>query len=197
MKYEYPTAFSQWGHEEGDAIARVIASQQYTQGPEVAAFEKEFAAWHGRDYGIMVNSGSSANLVVVAALKQMEYFKAGESAIVPAIAWSTTYAPLVQHGLDLHLADVDQTWNADPELLLAPPNNTKVVVACSILGNPAYLKEWANIAGVMGAVMVEDNCESLGAVTPEGRKTGTFGIASTFSFFYSHHITAIEGGMIL
>ena len=217
-KITYPTAFSCWGPEEGDAMMRVMSSGRYTMGPEVEAFEREFAAYHARKHGIMVNSGSSANLVAVAALHEKTHepllrpeivwvkpkgsglsapeMRHPETAVVPAIAWSTTYAPLVQHGMNLHIADVDDTWNA-PVPSWLPHAKTRLVVACSILGNPAYLSAWAKAANRLGAYLIEDNCESLGAVDGEGLRCGTAGIMSTFSFFYSHQISAIEGGMIL
>lgn len=217
--YDFPTAFSLWGEEEKEAIARVVASGRFTMGQEVEAFEEEFARWHGRKYGIMVNSGSSANLVAVAALFQVrdqplrragsdDYEWSGyghgekhgpgkngrsDVAVVPAVAWSTTYAPLVQHGLDLHLADCDETWNA---AITGPlPSLTRLIIVCSILGNPAYGSSWKAISD--GAYILEDNCESFGAVDQDGKLCGTFGDLSTFSFFYSHQISAIEGGMIL
>ena len=219
FSWEFPTAFSYWGDEEMEAIARVIASERFTMGAEVEAFEHEFAVWHGRKHGIMVNSGSSANLVAVAALfnkrdnplqwPKPEWVRAGSFeqprwhapmvAVVPAIAWSTTYAPLVQHGLDLVLADVDDTWNAPvPSWYFRAA--TKVIVGCSILGNPGYMQEWQAEADKIGAYFIEDNCESFGAAGDWGngrRRCGSFGDMSTFSFFYSHQISAIEGGMIL
>ncbi len=221
-KYSYPTAFSCWGDEEREAIARVIASGQFTMAGECEAFEHEFAAWHGRKYGIMVNSGSSANLIAVAALfakkdaplrrasmeSTIEWDNHGHGvqrgpargflndvAVVPAIAWATTYAPLVQYGLDLKLADCDATWNAAvPDGPL--PSRTRLVVICSILGMGAHRKEWMQAAIDAGAYILEDNCESLGAIDETGYLCGTEGI-STFSFFHSHQISAIEGGMVL
>lgn len=194
MPYGYPTAFSLWGKEERAAIDRVIASNFFTMGPEVEAFEHEFAEWHGRKHGIMVNSGSSANLVAVAALFYFDdTLQRGDGAVVPAMAWSTTYAPLVQHGFTLHVVDCNDTWNAAPCKKMTP----SLFVACSILGNPTMLERIQDEAETAQAWMIEDNCESLGAVTEFGTKTGTMGIASTFSFFYSHQISAIEGGMIL
>ena len=105
--YWYPCAFSHWNEEETSAIFRVIASGRHTQGEEVEAFEAEFAAYHGMKHAIAVNSGSSANLVAVAALfaKENNPLKRGDKAIVPALAWATTYAPLVQYGLDLVVLD--------------------------------------------------------------------------------------------
>lgn len=195
----HPTAYSAWGDEEREAIARVVASGRFTQGEEVAAFEREFADWHGRAHGIMVNSGSSANLVAVAALFHVKRnpLTLGDQAIVPAVAWSTTYAPLVQHGLEPILVDCDDTWNADMGMSTVDLDRVRLVVGCSILGSPADLGAWKTLAKATAARFIEDNCESLGARTSTGRLCGTYGDMSTFSFFWSHQISAIEGGMIL
>lgn len=219
-EYDYPVAFSHWGDEERAAIARVIKSGRYTMGAEVEAFEHEFASWHGMKHGVMVNSGSSANLLAVAALfhkrdnqlqrpepdeviveqnghgRVVPMRKLPDAVLVPALAWSTTYAPLVQHGLDLRLLDCDETWNAPiPDHYRRM--KLRLIIACSILGNPGYLADWKTEADKIGAYFIEDNCESFGAVGSDGRLCGTHGIMNTFSFFYSHQISAIEGGMIL
>jgi CDP-4-dehydro-6-deoxyglucose reductase, E1 len=196
-RYDYPTAFSLWEDEEHAAIDRVIRSSQHTMADEVRAFEAEFAAWHGVSHGIMVNSGSSANLILVTALVEMGLAERGSCDVaVPAIAWSTTYAPLVQNALELHLVDVDATWNADwkshESLHNIDLKYVGLLVSVPILGNPTELPTIKS-----GQVIIEDNCESLGAVSPSGRKMGTGVRASTFSFFHSHQISAIEGGMIL
>ena len=200
-EYFYPTAFSVWDTEEINAIERVLQSNKFTMGPEVAAFEEEFAAFHNMKYGIMVNSGSSANLVAVAALFNLDTMPLRRShrAVVPAIAWSTTYAPLVQYGMELVLADCDETWNAS----VIPKLDVQLVVGASILGNPGYMAEWAEHARQRRIYFIEDNCESLGATfdniykCPQQDMCGTLGLMNTFSFFYSHQISAIEGGMIL
>lgn len=199
-KITYPTAFSIWGDEERTAIDRVLTSGRLTMGEEVAAFEREFADFHGRAHGVMVNSGSSANLIATAALfhvKQRRPLKYGDMALVPALAWSTTYAPLVQHGLGLKLMDCDAGWNADVYDPMFDPTGARLLVGCSILGNPANFEAMRTAAGVLDAAFIEDNCESLGARTPDGKLCGTFGLMSTFSFFFSHQISAVEGGMIL
>lgn len=199
-EYWYPTAFSHWERPEHEAIRRVIESERFTMGPEVEAFEDVFSAYHGRRFGIMVNSGSSANLISIAAMFATGRIKEQPSypddVVVPAIAWSTTYAPIVQHGLNMRVIDVDDTWNVPVKNW--PPNlNEKLIIACSILGTPGHLENWEAVAADRNIYLIEDNCESLGAEVVGGRKTGTFGIASTFSFFYSHQISAIEGGMVL
>ncbi len=197
--WSHPTAYSSWGPEEHAAIARVVNSGRFTMGAEVEAFEREFAGYHGKAHGIMVNSGSSANLVAVSALIHDDRYslKAGDTALVPAVAWSTTYAPLVQHGLNLRLIDCDGTWNAAVGPMKQIGEDVGVIVACSILGSPAHLTAWRNLADHYGLPLLEDNCESLGASTEDGHRCGTVGDLSTFSFFWSHQISAIEGGMIL
>ena len=201
--WDHPTAFSLWGEEEKAAIDRVLTSGQFTMGEEVREFEAEFAEHHGRTHAVMVNSGSSANLVAVAALfcknvrplrRDDDNWK-GRHAVVPALAWATTYAPLVQHGLKLVLADCDATWNAAVHPDSGLPS---IAVICSILGNPCYGEEWQKLAIESGAYLIEDNCEShFGAVGPDGQFCGNHGLMSTFSFFWSHQISGIEGGMIL
>ena len=195
-EYDYKTAYSYWSAEESRAMERVLASGRFTMGPECEAFEREFADWHGMKYGVVVNSGSSANLVAVSALRHRNGFSRDERAIVPAVAWSTSYAPLVQHDFSLLVVDCDETWNA-PCRGAFDGRNVSVVMVASILGNPAYLNEWRAEADRLRASMIEDNCESFGALTPHGNRCGTVGDLCTFSFFHSHQISAIEGGMIL
>ena len=112
----YDLAANTWGPEEIEAIQRVIASDRFTIGPNVAAFEQAFAAYHGGRYAVMVNSGSSANLIAVAALfyKKERPLQRGDEVIVPAISWATTYHPLQQDGLKFKIVDVElDTINLD------------------------------------------------------------------------------------
>jgi CDP-4-dehydro-6-deoxyglucose reductase, E1 len=196
----YELAAPTWGQEELDALQRVIASGRLTMGPEVAAFEQEFAAYFGMRYGVMVNSGSSANLIAIAALayKRDRPLQRGDEAIVPAISWSTTYHPLQQYGLKLRIVDVElETLNMDvSKLEQALTPRTRLLVGVSILGNPAALDVMRDFARKHGLYFLEDNCESMDAELA-GQKTGTFGDINTFSFFFSHHISTIEGGMAL
>ncbi len=189
-----------WGDEERAAITRVMDSGCYTMGPEVAAFERAFAAYHGRGFGVMVNSGSSANLVAVASLFHVKArpLRRGDEVIVPAISWSTTYHPLQQYGLRLRFVDVEaDTLNMDTGALMeALTPKTRAIVGVSILGNPAALDVIRAFADEHGLWFIEDNCESLDAELG-GKKTGTFGDIGTFSFFFSHHISTGEGGMLL
>lgn len=188
--WKHPVAYSSWDREERAAIDRVVKSGRFTMGAEVEAFEHEFAEYHRMRHGIMVNSGSSANLVAVEALfhKADRPLSSGDVALVPAIAWATTYAPLAQKEMVLFVADVDDTWNV-PARAIDPM--ARLVVRCSVLGNPTC------DSILPDAYVIEDNCESLGAWYATGRPCGTTGMLNTFSFFWSHQLSAIEGGMIL
>jgi CDP-6-deoxy-D-xylo-4-hexulose-3-dehydrase len=194
----YDLAASTWGAEEIEAIQRVISSDRFTIGPNVAAFEQAFAAYHGGKYAVMVNSGSSANLIAVAALfyKKERPLQRGDEVIVPAISWATTYHPLQQYGLKLKIVDVElDTINLDTaQLEAAIGPHTRAIVGVSILGNPAALDVMRRFADQRGLYFLEDNCESLDAEL-DGRKAGTFGHIGTFSTFFSHHISTMEGGV--
>jgi len=196
----YPLASSTWGNEELAAIQRVVCSGRYTMGDEVRRFEDAFAAKCEMAHAVMVNSGSSANLVAVASLfyKQDRPLQRGDEVIVPALSWATTYHPLQQYGLKLRFVDIDlETLNLDvAQLESALTPQTRMVVAVSILGNPAPLDVIRSFCDRHGLYLFEDNCESMGA-TLNGKPCGTFGHLNTFSTFYSHHISTMEGGIIL
>jgi CDP-6-deoxy-D-xylo-4-hexulose-3-dehydrase len=196
----YALATPTWGPEEREAILRSLGSGRTTMGEEVAAFEAAFAAYHGKRYAVMVNSGSSANLIAIASLfyRRERPLRRGDEVLVPAISWATTYHPLHLYGLKLRILDVElDTLNMDVHLLeqaLTP--RTRAVMAVSILGNPAALDVLRSFCTRHGLHMIEDNCESLDAEL-DGRKAGTFGDIATFSLFFSHHISTGEGGVVL
>ena len=195
----YDLAADTWGPEEKAAIQNVVNSGRLTMGPKVAEFEAAFAKYFGRRHAVMVNSGSSGNLVGIASLfyRSENPLKRGDEVIVPAIAWSTTYSPLQQYGLKLRFVDVElDTLNMDVRRLDEALNaKTRMIVGVSILGNPAALDKMRKFAEQHGLIFFEDNCESMDAELG-GRKTGSFGDISTFSTFFSHHISTIEGGVI-
>lgn len=196
----YELARSSWGPEEIEAIEEIVQKGFFTMGENVRTFEEQFARKFGAKYAVMVNSGSSANLVGVASLffKKERPLKRGDEVIVPAISWATTYHPLQQYGLKLRFVDVDlQTLNMDVSMLekaLTP--KTRMVVAVSILGNPCALDVLRSFCDRHGLILFEDNCESMGA-TLNGKQCGTFGDIGTFSFFFSHHISTMEGGIAI
>lgn len=196
----YELAVSNWDQEEIAAIQGVIESDRYTMGPKVAEFEAAFAKYLGRRYGVMVNSGSSANLIAIASycFRKENPLRPGDEVIVPAVSWSTTYHPLQQYGLRLKFVDVElDTLNMDcSKLEAALTERTRMIVGVSILGNPAALDVMRDFADRHGLYFFEDNCESLDAEL-NGRKAGSFGDMATHSFFFSHHISTMEGGMVV
>ena len=202
MNFQYPLATATWDGAEYQALQDVIASGMFTMGPKVAQFERDFASYIGSKYAVMVNSGSSANLLMVAALfyTKNSHLKLypGDEVIVPAVSWSTTYYPLYQYGLKIKFVDIDlQTLNYDlDQLRLAVTDKTRAIMAVNLLGNPNDFSAIQNIIGLRDIVLMEDNCESLGAEF-KGKKAGTFGIMGSFSSFFSHHISTMEGGLIV
>ncbi len=183
-------------------MQRVIASGLFTMGANVKAFETDFAQFVGSKHCVMVNSGSSANLLMVAALFYTKNPKIklerGDEVIVPAVSWSTTYYPLYQYGLKIKFVDIDlHTLNFDLEQLeMAVTNKTRAIMAVNLLGNPNDFERIQQIIRNRSIVLMEDNCESMGA-TYQGKHAGTFGLMGTFSTFFSHHISTMEGGLIV
>jgi CDP-6-deoxy-D-xylo-4-hexulose-3-dehydrase len=194
----YPLAAASWDERELDAIRDVMASGRYTMGDRVRRFEAAFAAFVGSRYAVMSNSGSSANLLMVAAACHRSHsaLQPGDEVIVPAVSWGTTYYPLAQYGLRLRFVDVDlRTLNLDLEQVAAAVTpRTRAVLAVNLLGAPNDFGRLQAICNDHGLMLLEDNCEALGA-TFDGRQAGTFGAVGTFSFFFSHHMSTMEGGM--
>ncbi|MDC3174674.1 aminotransferase class V-fold PLP-dependent enzyme [Candidatus Pelagibacter sp.] len=195
----YPLATSTWDNKELEAIQSIINSDNYTMGNHVRQFEKDFGKFINRKFCLMVNSGSTANLISIASFfyTKNPMLKKGDEVIVPAVSWSTTYFPLQQFGLKLKFVDIDMNtlnYNLD-SLKSAITNNTKMLVAVNLLGNPNDFEAINKIIKNKNIFIFEDNCESLGAEY-NGKYTGTFGTIGTFSTYYSHHISTIEGGLI-
>ena len=198
----YALASSTWDENEYSAIQRVIDSDMFTMGKEVAQYEKDFAEFFGSKYALMVSSGSTANLLMIASLfftKNEELkLKRGDEVIVPAVSWSTTYFPLQQYGLKVKFVDIDiETLNMDlAKLEAAITDKTKAILTVNLLGNPNDFTRINEIIGDRDITLLEDNCESMGA-TLNGKQAGTFGVMGTYSSFFSHHIATMEGGCVV
>ncbi len=195
-----PLASSSWDDAEIEALQSVIQSGNFTMGSRVAEFEAAFADFHEARHAVMVNSGSSANLIMLSAINYCRDFPgvAGGEVIVPAVSWSTSFYPINQVGARIRLVDVDtETLNVSADSLAeAITSETRAILAVNLLGNPAPLEELASLAEANDVLLLEDNCESLGA-SIKGRMAGTFGVASSASSYFSHHISTMEGGVIL
>ena len=166
-----------------------------TQGREVEAFEQEFSRWLGCRHAVMVNSGSSANLITIAALRQV--FGQGH-VIVPAITWSSDIASILHAGMTPLFVDVHpETLGMDPDRMLEwITDETRAVFVTHCLGFSALpTGTHADVLRSRRIQLIEDCCEATGAYA-EGRNLGTFGLMSNFSFYYAHHMSTIEGGMV-
>lgn len=195
-----PLATTTWDEKERQALENVIESGMFSMGKYVKAFEEKFASFVGSKYCVMVNSGSSANLLAVAALFYCKEnaLKPGDEVIVPSVSWSTTYYPLHQYGLKLKFVDVDkETLNLDlSQLADAITDKTRAIFAVNLLGNPLDYVALGEIIFDKNIILIEDNCEAMGA-SLNGQQAGTFGVMGTYSSFFSHHISTMEGGMVV
>lgn len=196
----YSLASSTWDEKELAAIQRVIDSDMYSMNTQVAQYEKDFASFFGSKYALMTSSGSTANLLMIAALffRKDNPLKRGDEIIVPAVSWSTTYFPLQQYGLKVKFVDIDlDTLNIDlDQLENAITDKTRAILTVNLLGNPNDFARINALIADKDILLLEDNCESMGA-TFEGQQAGTFGLMGTFSSFFSHHIATMEGGCVV
>lgn len=198
QEYKYPLATSTWDDLEIEAMHEVISSRNFTMGAKVKSFESEFAQFFGAGHAAMSNSGSSANLLALGAVKYSSFGQdpTKNEVIVPAVSWSTTYYPVTQMGYTLKFVDVDlDTLNASAASIEAAVGpKTAGILAVNLLGNPSELDRLRALADAKGLFLIEDNCESMGA-NLNGKMSGTFGDIGTFSSFFSHHISTMEGGV--
>lgn len=196
-----PLSSPTFGADEVLAAIDVLVSSRVTMGKKVLEFEAAFAKWIGAKHAVMVNSGSSANLLAVSALMSHHTpnrLERGDEVIVPAVTWPTTIFPLAQLGLVPVVVDVSpETFNISVEAIeKAISPKTRAVCIVPILGNPCDMDAIAALCRKHNLLLFEDTCESLGS-SFKGKMCGTFGKVGTFSFFFSHHMTTMEGGMII
>ncbi|WP_027849703.1 DegT/DnrJ/EryC1/StrS family aminotransferase [Marinospirillum minutulum] len=197
---KYSLASSTWDEKELSAIQNVIDSDMYSMGKHVEEYEKQFADFFGSKYAVMVSSGSTANLLMIASMffTKKPKLKRGDEVIVPAVSWSTTYFPLQQYGLKVKFVDIDrETLNIDLDKLeSAITDQTRAILLVNLLGNPNDFAAIKSLVEGRDITILEDNCESMGA-TFQGKQAGTFGLMGTYSSFFSHHIATMEGGCIV
>ena len=175
----------------------IHSGKRLTQGPRIREFEQAYAKWMGTKYCVMVNSGSSANLLLVGAVKECKNWRDGDEVIVPAVTWPTTITPVMQCGLKPVYVDVnltDLSFDYDQLARKITPRTRGIFVA-HLLGFPADMNRLLTLAEQHDLTLLEDCCESQGAKW-KGQKVGSLGLAGTFSLYWGHHMTAIEGGLI-
>jgi len=179
-----------------DLIIQYLSGEdpQLTHGPKVREFERKWSEWLGVKYSVMVNSGSSANDLTMLALKHL---KGVGEVIVPPLTWVSDIASVLHAGMSPKFVDISSRNLAldETKVLNAISSNTKAVFLTHVLGYDGLTDKLIATLSDLGILLIEDVCESHGA-THNGKKLGSFGWASNFSFYYAHHLTTIEGGMI-
>jgi CDP-6-deoxy-D-xylo-4-hexulose-3-dehydrase len=201
-KLHFPLVDSSYDNQEIISCMATLLSGQLTMGAKVRQFEENFARYCGARHAVMVNSGSSANLLALSVLTnplRRVHLRAGDKVAVPAVCWSTSLWPVLQTGLIPVLVDVDpHTLNLSIPSLRAAlrQHQLKAVLMVHVLGNSTELKTLLELVAEHELLLMEDTCESLGS-TYNGKMLGSLGSFGTFSFYFSHHMTTIEGGMVL
>lgn len=175
----------------------LLTNPRLTKGEMTEEFEKEWSKYLKVKHSLFVTSGSSANLAAFYALIVSGKLK-NKKCILPAVSWSTTVSPAIQLGLDPILCDCNmENYGLDIEHLnkLVKEHNPAIIVTCNVLGFANHYEKILEICKKNSIFLIEDSCESVGTIY-NGKKTGTFGDISTFSFYYGHHMSTIEGGMV-
>ena len=202
MINKFTLATDTFSKEEFNAVNKVMMSRNYTMSDMVEKFEKNLAKWIGVNNAIMVNSGSSANLIIIESLLRRSIkfnnLKQGDEIIVPALSWPTTVWPIIQLGLTPVFADSNSESLAiclkSAEKLIS--KKTRAIFLIHVLGYAEKIKDYKIFCKKNNLILIEDCCESLGAFSDK-EHVGTQGYAGSLSHFFSHHLTTIEGGTII
>ena len=200
-KFNYPLLENAFSNDDISKAMQVLKSRYITMSKKTKEFEKYFAKKLNSKYALMVNSGSSAVLMAFALLtniKRKRRLKTNDEILVPAVCWSTTFWPIIQHGLKPKFIDVDlKTYSPNYEIIKKNiSRKTKAVILVNVLGNCSEMDKIKKLLDQKGIILIEDNCESLGSKF-KNKFLGTYGEVGAFSFYYSHQITSGEGGAIL
>jgi len=186
-------------NDDIDALSEWLKTYpRLSKGELTPQFEEMWASWLGTKHAVYVNSGSSANLIILSALIENGTLALGDEVVVPAVSWATDLAPVIQLGLKPLLCDCnlnDLSLNLDHFEKLCRENNPKAVMFVSVLGLVPEMETLVGLCEKHNVTLVEDTCESFGSEF-NGRKLGTFGEASTFSLYFGHHLSTIEGGIV-
>ena len=181
-----------------DMLIRWLSkTDRYTKGEQTNKFEQEWSEWQQCKYSVFVNSGSSANFLIVAALLYSGFLR-NKKIIVPAVSWATTVSPAIMLGMEPILCDADKDnlgLSLEDFEKLCKEHRPAMAMLVHVLGHANHMSEIIEICDKYDVILVEDTCEAYGS-TYKGKKLGNFGIASTFSYFYGHQMSTVEGGMV-
>ena len=176
----------------------ILTSNRFTNGPKVVEFEKKWSAWLGVKHSLFVSSGSTANFLLIAAIKELYNLQNGDKVLLPACTWVTSVAPIIQLGLTPIFCDISLSNycidEKDLESIKEKHPDIKLVFTTHLLGFHSNIDQIQKI--FPDAIVAEDCCESHGVLNQDNQRTSKSSQAMTFSFYYGHHMTTIEGGMI-
>ena len=175
-----------------------LTTKQFTNGPKVREFEKEWSEWLGSKHSLFVSSGSTANFLLLAAVKELYNLQNGDKVLVPACTWMTNVAPVIQLGFQPIFCDINLynfSFDLDNLKYIAEKHpDVKLIFVTHLLGFSAQNEEYQKM--FPNALILDDVCESHGCTDSNGIKRGANSLGSTFSFYFGHHMTTVEGGMI-
>lgn len=185
-------------HQEIDVLCDWLKTYpQLTKGSKTEEFEKNWSEWLGRKYSVFVNSGSSANLAMIYSLKVANRLK-NNKIVFPCVSWVTTISPAIQFGMHPILCETDKNTlgiDVDHFEKICKEENPACLCIVHVLGIPNDMDRIISICEKYNVILLEDSCESVGSLY-KGKQTGTFGLMSTFSTYYGHHYSTIEGGFV-
>jgi len=200
VRYWYPLSLATYGTDEIIEALDSMCSFRTSMAEKTLSFERKFSKWQGSSDAVMVNSGSSADLLLCLLLTNSldPIVATGAEVLIPVVTWPTQVWSAMMAGLKVKFVDVDpQTLNIDiDDLERSIGPNTKAIFLVHLMGNPCDMDRIVALAEKHNLVILEDCCEAMGA-SWDGRKVGNFGVGAAYSFFFSHHITSMEGGMVV
>lgn len=176
----------------------VLTAKKFTNGEKVKEFEKQWNTWLGSPYSLFVSSGSTANFLLVAAIKEKYGLKDGDKVLLPGCTWVTNVAPIIQLGLEPIFCDINlQNFSFDlneAKYIASKHKDIKMIFVTHLLGFSGDNEKLQEI--FPNAIIIEDTCESHGCKSATGVKRGANSLGSTYSFYFGHHMSTIEGGMV-
>ena len=200
QRYWYPLSMATYGVEEILEAVDSMCSFRTTMWEKTSEFEQRFATYQGSEHGVMVNSGSSADLLLCFLLMDPAWarLERGDEILIPAVTWPTQIWSALMAGMKVRLVDVDpRTLNIDlDDLEHKITDKTRALFLVHLMGNPCQMDRILALADKHSLLLLEDCCEALGAEW-NGVQVGNFGLGGSFSFFFSHHMTTMEGGMVV
>lgn len=176
----------------------VLTSDRFTNGGKVRSFEKEWSEWLGCKHSLFVSSGSTANYLLLASVKEYYGLKDGDKVLVPADTWVTNIAPVIQLGFTPIFCDINldnfSFCEEDLQYIAKEHPDIKLIFTTHLIGFPANSSKYSEL--FPNALIIDDVCESHGCKNPDGSKVGSDSIGATFSFYFGHHMSTIEGGIV-